>query len=92
MKRFILDWDKEVVFNFQSDLESGNYDNEKMVYVNIEEYQNVSIFLCKIMLYYNNICIFINFCVDFYVLRKMLVNGVWIIQFSYIKDRRINYK
>lgn len=69
MKRFILDWDKEVVFNFQSDLESGNY-NEKMVYVNIEEYQNVSIFICKIMLYYNNICIFIDFCVDFYVLKK----------------------
>lgn len=50
MKRFILDWDKEVVLNFQSDLESGNYDNEKMVYVNIEEYQNVSICICKIML------------------------------------------
>lgn len=86
MKRFILDWDKEVVFNFQSDLESGNYDNEKLVYINIEEYQNVSICIWKIMLYfnYNNICIFIDFCVDFcvdfYVLRKSLWGFDFIVQ------------
>lgn len=38
MKRFTLDWDKEVAPNFQSDPESGNHDNEKMVYANIEEH------------------------------------------------------
>lgn len=38
MKRFTLDWDKEVAPNFQSDPESGNH-IEKMVYTNFEERQ-----------------------------------------------------